>query len=71
MKATIKSTLNGYILSLKMDDEGIEQYVFADTVEGFQELLFELNNYIGPSTSRYSAQRIQITIEPGDKFVIE
>jgi hypothetical protein len=48
-------------------------YVFShgdseqSEVEAFRDLLVSVHDAYGPSTSRYSAHRIYITIRPGDK----
>lgn len=71
---TIKQVFNGWILEDKTDDEMARTYVFTEgdsekeSIEGFRMLLWQLNDLCGPTTSRYSAHRINITIEPGDKY---
>ncbi len=37
-------------------------------VENFAHLLQTLDSLIGPTTSRYSAKRVYVRIEAGDKF---
>lgn len=36
-----------------------------------RRLLIDINEIIGPSTSRYSPERLLVTTTPGDKFVSE
>jgi len=38
-----------------------------ETMEAFVRLLWEVNDLIGPTTSRYSPHRVTIGLEPGDK----
>lgn len=68
----IEMARNGWIVRDKRDEELEHTYVFSDgdtdqeSVEGFRNLLWQLNELCGPTTSRYSAHRINIRIEPGD-----
>lgn len=70
----IELARNGWIVRDKQDEELEHVYVFSEgdsdkeSVEGFRSLLWTLNHLCGPTTSRYSAHRINITIEPGDKW---
>ncbi len=68
-KFTMKSALNGYILS---SDDGEILYQTTDDdkdeIERFCEFLYAVKEHYGPSTSRYSPKRIYINIEPGDKY---
>jgi hypothetical protein len=79
MKIKIKSTSNGWILTDNSDSDEIKQYVFEEkedsdfkrsSVVCFVNLLHAINDLIGPSTSRYDAHRVRISIEPGDKYDI-
>lgn len=60
---------NGFILE---DQTG--QIIYQDSsyeendIERFADFLGYLNEALGPTTSRYSKQRIYIRIEPGDKY---
>lgn len=66
---TIERVLNGYLITHTMDG-GSEKYVFTEKeseVQTFADLLWQLNDLIGPSTSRYDEERIQISVVPGDK----
>lgn len=71
---TIEMARNGWIVRDKQGEELEHVYVFSEgdtdkeSVEGFRNLLWQLNELCGPTTSRYSAHRINITIEPGDKY---
>lgn len=40
----------------------------SDDVHGFVDLLHHLNEHFGPCTSRYSEERVKISIEQGDKY---
>ena len=71
----IRRAQNGYILRITNgeddsgeDNEIVYQEKYDDEIECFAEFLRYLNEQYGPSTSRYSARRIYITVEPGDKF---
>lgn len=71
---TIQMARNGWIVRDKQDEEIEHVYVFSDgdtdkdAIDGFVKLLWTLNDLCGPTTSRYSPHRIQIKIEPGDKW---
>lgn len=68
----IETAKNGWIMRDKSDSEMEKLFVFSEgdsdkeSVEAFRYLLWSLNELCGPTTSRYSAHRINITIEPGD-----
>lgn len=73
MKLLIETVANGFILTVKDDDS--HKLVFSKfngTVESdiqtMIELLYSINDLVGPMTSRYSKERIVITTEPGDKY---
>ena len=67
----IERAMNGWIL--KQEDEDEHLYVFdegeteGEAAEGFSRLLWRIKEMCGPSESRYSAHRVMIHIEPGDK----
>lgn len=77
MKLTIETAANGWLIRKEPDeiDERSEVYVFSyndspegvDEVKSFSHFLWQLNDLIGPSTSRYSAARIYVQVKPGDK----
>lgn len=70
----IEMARNGWLIRDKSDPEMERLFVFSEgdtdkeAVEGFRYLLWTLNDLCGPTTSRYSAHRINITIEAGDKW---
>lgn len=74
MSLIIKMASNGWILEDHSDTEMVRVEVFEggdreeEDVQAMQRLLFTINDLVGPSTSRYSAHRIYVRIEPGDKF---
>jgi len=69
----IQYAQNGWLLTHSEEGEPDRLFVFSHTesdqseVEAFRDLLWQVNNIYGPSTSRYSEHRIYIRIEPGDK----
>ena len=72
---TIKTVTGGWIIEYPCDfaDSLIETTVVETQdgeteAESFIRVLWVINHEIGPSTSRYSSQRIHITMEPGDKY---
>ncbi len=71
MVMVIKKVENGYILETTSGEETSIKVVEAkcedEEVEAFRDLLWEINDAVGPMTSRYSAKRIVVSIEPGDK----
>lgn len=75
MNFNIRKAKNGYILKVTdfVDDE-TEEIVFQekydedDEIECFADFLQVLNENYGPTTNRYSAKRIYIRVEPGDKY---
>ena len=76
MNIEIRNALNGVVL--KIDREGLEQHaeeiVYQTTddpdaeVEAFADFLRFLLEEYGPVSSRYSPKRIQVIVEPGDKY---
>lgn len=73
MEALIKNAINGFILEYKTDDEVNQTYVYGggdteeEEVEACAAMLRQILSDFGPMTSRYSKNRIYITIAPGDK----
>lgn len=70
-KVEVERVSNGFIVrNLTEDDENV--IVFSDDretpVEAAQSMLYELVEIFGVNPSRYAAQRINIRIEPGDKY---
>ena len=69
---------NGWLLTDETDPDGPRRRVVEsndammvnptkETMEAFCRLLWEVNDLIGPSTSRYSPHRIHISLKAGDK----
>lgn len=75
MKFEIHRAANGAILRVEADapdtppDEVVYQEREDDEVEAFAEFLRHLLEHYGPVTSRYSAKRIHIVVDAGDKYV--
>lgn len=74
MKIEIRNVANGVVLRIEPQQPGdeAEEIVYQerddDEVEAFADCLrFVLEQY-GPSTSRYSAKRIRVVVEPGDRY---
>jgi len=74
MKFEIRRATNGAILRVETDapdtpsEEAVYQEREDDEIEAFAEFLRHLLEHYGPVTSRYSAKRIHILVEPGDKY---
>lgn len=74
MTISIEKVENGYVLKYQVDDLFLTRVVECQAeiedseVETFRSLLWEINEILGPSTSRYSPKRISIGTEPGDKY---
>jgi len=70
----ITSVMNGWIVKCKYDVDESRTYVFShddregSDVKAFVQLLWQINECIGPSTSRYSAERVSISVRAGDKY---
>jgi hypothetical protein len=60
-------TINGskWLVVKRNDDDVINPS--RETMEAFVDLLWRITDLIGPTTSRYSPQRIKISLEAGDK----
>lgn len=70
---------NGWLITDESDPDGPRKLVVQrdddvainpsqQTMEAFVELLWRVNDLIGPTTSRYSPHRLKISLEPGDKY---
>jgi hypothetical protein len=74
MKFEIRRVQNGAVLRVEPNcpdaepEEVVYQETETDEIEAFAEFLRYLVDHYGPSTSRYSAKRIYIRVEPGDKY---
>ena len=74
MRFEIRNVRNGAVLRVEHDhpDDEVEEIAYqqgeSDEVEAFADFLRYLNEFYGPSTSRYSPKRIYILVEPGDKW---
>ena len=75
MEFVFKRVKNGILVRVRSGvDEG-EELVFEERygsdegaeVEAFADFLRLIDEYYGPSTSRYSAKRIYVRVGPGDK----
>lgn len=77
MRLILETAINGWLIREQPDeiDERSEVYVFSftdslndvDEVKAFAQVLWRLNDLIGPTTSRYSPARIYVEVKPGDK----
>jgi hypothetical protein len=80
-KVTIEKVDNGYIVEhdTGFEEDSVTKIVCQEKeedfnseesgeVDAFADLLWTLNEMIGPSTSRYAKKRIYIEIKPGDKY---
>lgn len=70
----IERALNGWIIRYQPEGEAEDMFVFdtgddseRDTAEAFSDVLWKIKSICGPQESRYSAHRVMIHIEPGDK----
>jgi len=75
MRFEMRQARNGWILKVERpvlspgeSDRIVCEEDYDDEVECFAAFLRTLDEEFGPSTSRYSAKRICVRIEPGDKF---
>lgn len=74
MKFKIRHVTNGAILRVETDapDAEVDEVVYQeredDEIEAFADFLRHLLDHYGPTTSRYSAKRINVVVEPGDKY---
>ena len=73
MSITIKPARNGWLLVYSEEGEQDQLHVFShegeekEEAEAFQALLYTILDVYGPTSSRYSAHRIYVTVKPGDK----
>lgn len=69
----IEQASNGWIVRHQPEGESEEVYVCdsgnneRDEAESFADVLWRIKSLCGPQESRYSAHRVMIHIEPGDK----
>jgi hypothetical protein len=80
MRFEFKSAKNGLIMTVTDDFGDKTQYTYTDPVDTmvwddprqeisrFHEFLCIIRDAYGPQTSRYSKERIVISVEPGDKY---
>ena len=76
MSVTIRRAVNGWVVNRPLDDSDDDsEWVYSHDMECdesevvvFARLLRDINDFIGPETSRYSAKRIHVVVEPGDKY---
>lgn len=75
----IETVENGWLITDESDPDGPKRLVVEcenpwtanpakETMDAFCSLLSRVNDLIGPTTSRYSAHRLKISLEPGDKY---
>jgi len=64
----IDETINGskWLVVKRKEDDVMNPSL--ETMETFVELLWRVNDLIGPTTSRYSPHRLSIGLKPGDKY---
>lgn len=69
MVAKIEQVSNGYVVTFD-DDKRREALVFENYSdrEGFVSLLWSLVDFFDQGGSRYSAHRVTVGTEPGDKY---
>jgi len=77
MKITIEMAANGWLIRTQSDfpEDMPETFVYShadsfddtDEVKAFAQVLWRVNDLIGPTTSRYSKARIYVEVKPGDK----
>jgi hypothetical protein len=78
----IEAVDNGWIITDETDPDGPNKVVVQadgvrsinpsqETMEAFVDLLWRVNNLIGPTTSRYSSHRLSIDLVKGDKCEVE
>lgn len=75
----IESVENGWVLTDERDPQypvkfvykeslGANFYHSKETMKSFCELLWKVNEIIGPNTSRYHPHRVHISLKRGDKY---
>ncbi len=74
LRCEIRGAKNGWILKVEHPaagvnepDEIVVEEKYDSEIECFADFLRTLDEELGPSTSRYSPQRIYIQVRPGDK----
>lgn len=77
MKITIEMAANGWLITTDTGfaEDRPDLYVYShvddfddtDEVKAFAQVLWRVNDLIGPTTSRYSKARIYVEVKPGDK----
>ena len=73
----IEQAYNGWIVRYNVEDDGEHVHVFDEgdneetTAKAFMAMLYKVKDVCGPHESRYSAHRVMIHIEPGDKHDID
>ena len=78
MKITIEMAANGWLIRTQSDfpEDMPETLVYSyadsfndtDEVKAFAEVLWRINDLIGPTTSRHSKARVYVEVKPGDKY---
>lgn len=75
MKLIIETIANGWLV--RTDDGENVSYPMAfahdeeskeNEVKVFSDVLYYINEEIGPTTSRYDKARIHVDVQPGDKY---
>lgn len=75
MKLIIETISNGWLVYEKDGRNKVNLTAFtyndmdeeANKVGHFADVLYYLNDILGPTTSRYDKARIYVKVEPGDK----
>jgi hypothetical protein len=74
MKFEFKRAKNGLVMEITNWEGEIEKIVYAEgdsdeqEIERFVEFLQTIDHHYGPSTGRYSKERISISTVVGDKY---
>lgn len=77
---TLRLATNGYILTETAEGEIPLEYVFEETEdEGLDSALSKpwlnllqlIDAIMGPTTTRYSKERVRIDLIPGDKYEVK
>lgn len=64
---TIKQISNGCVVKFGSSEQ--QAYIFGlDNLSGLQEMMYDILEEIEPTNSRYSKQRLQVSIVHGDKY---
>ena len=76
MKITIEQVSNGWLLHYLDDADSpvttcYELTELGSQVAPFKYLIYDILDLMGPSTSRYSPERIEIRVVPGDKYSVD